>query len=111
MDTEGNGWEASKVEGASFCGEGLATEMPWPFKSTGEAAALTGCTAGGVTLRGIYGAFFLTRDAWGGANSMVCTAMQPCRSRLAVSLESTLKPVGKAIDLCRSCFPKVVLVK
>ena len=66
MDTEGNGWEASKVEGASFCGEGLATEMPWPFKSTGEAAALTGCTAGGVTLRGIYGAFFLTRDAWGG---------------------------------------------
>lgn len=42
---------------------------------------------------------------------MVCTAMQPCRSRLAVSLESTLKPVGKAIDLCRSCFPKVVLVK
>ena len=66
MNTEGNGWEASKVEGASFCGEGLATEMPWPFKSTGEAAALTGCTAGGVTLRGIYGAFFLTRDAWGG---------------------------------------------
>ena len=42
---------------------------------------------------------------------MVYTAMKPCRLRLGVGFESTLKPVGKAIDLCGSCFPDVVLVK
>jgi hypothetical protein len=61
-----------------------------------------------------------TRDIWslntfqgsqrGGTDSLVGTAMQPCRSRLIVSLESTLKPVGKAIDLSPSCFPRADLV-
>jgi hypothetical protein len=46
-----------------------------------------------------------------GANGMVGTAMQPCRSRLVVSLESTLKPVGKAIYLSPSRLPEVHLVR
>lgn len=61
-----------------------------------------------------------TRDIWslntfqgslrGRTDSLVGTAMQPCRSRLIVSLESTLKPVGKAIDLSPSCLPRADLV-
>jgi hypothetical protein len=52
VDTEGNGWETSRVEG---CGDGLVTEMPWPFKLPSEAifgrVVLIVGMAGGVKLR------------------------------------------------------------
>ena len=72
---------------------------------------LTGGIAGNrAKPQGTTGSQILHRSLRG-ANSMVGTTMQPCRSCLIVSLEFTLKPVGKPVDLSPSCLPEAHFVK